>query len=500
MNLSLLYVRVSTKEQAQQGFSLEGQEKECRKFAYNNGFEVEKVFVERGESAKTQNRTELQKLIKYVVENKKKLSSIIIWKYDRLARNLSDQMQLVKKFSSLGITVLSATENNDETSVGRLMRNIIGSFAQYENDLKSERTKNGMMQAVKQGRWCWRAPVGYENDRDDKNKPIIIPSDKSRFIVEAFELAESGLYKQTEILAKLKKKGFKELTKNRLNRILRNPLYAGLIKTPWLQDYIDAIHKPIVSKDMFFKVQLFLNGKRQTITPRVRNHPDFPLRNFIRCPKCGQKLTGGWSTGRKKVRYAYYHCRTKGCSLCVRKEDLETKFYEYLRSFQPNEETLALFEAVILDVWKTRQTERIEEQCRLEKELKALEEKRDKIEELLIEGTFDEDTYKRKSEELKNEILVKRIELNEEKIELNDIEACLNYCKFFLANIADLWANADLALKQRFQILIFPEEIYYEGESFKTARTALIFKELQEKNLAEYSLASPTGFEPVLPP
>jgi len=500
MNNAIVYVRVSTKEQAEQGFSLEGQEKECGKFAYNNGYEVDKVFVERGESAKTQDRTELQHLIKYAVENKKKLSFLIVWKLDRLTRNLLDQMELVNKFSSFGIRVLSATENNDQNSSGRLMRNIIGSFAQYENDLKSERTKNGMMQAVKQGRWCWRAPVGYKNNRDDRNRPIIIPSDKSRFIVEAFELGESGLYKQTEILEKLKNKGFKELTKNRLNRILRNPLYAGLIKTPWLPDYIDAIHKPIVSKDTFFKVQLFLDGKRHTITPRVRNHPDFPLRCFIRCPKCGQKLTGGWSTGRKKVRYAYYHCRTKGCSLCVRKEDLETQFYEYLRSFQPNEETLALFEAVILDVWKTKQTERIKEQCRLEKELKALEEKRDIIDELLIKGAFDEDTYKRKSEESKNEILVRRIELNEEKIELNDIEACINYCKFFLANIADLWANADLALKQRFQILIFPDKIYYEGESFKTARTALIFKELQTKNLAEYSLASLTGFEPVLPP
>ena len=86
----IIYSRVSTKEQAEQGYSLEAQEKECQKSASNNGFEVDRVFVERGESAKTQNRTELQKLIKYAVENKRKLSSMVIWKYDRLARNLSD--------------------------------------------------------------------------------------------------------------------------------------------------------------------------------------------------------------------------------------------------------------------------------------------------------------------------------------------------------------------------------------------------------------------------
>lgn len=77
---AIIYCRVSTKEQAEKGYSLEAQETECRKFAINNSFEVDKVFVERGESAKTQDRTELQKLIKYAVENRKNLSSLIVWK------------------------------------------------------------------------------------------------------------------------------------------------------------------------------------------------------------------------------------------------------------------------------------------------------------------------------------------------------------------------------------------------------------------------------------
>jgi len=102
---AIIYCRVSTVEQAEKGYSLEAQERECRKFAENQSLEVEKVFIERGESAKTTDRTELQKLIKYSVENKKSLDALIIWKYDRLARNLSDQTELVKHFSSLGIRV-----------------------------------------------------------------------------------------------------------------------------------------------------------------------------------------------------------------------------------------------------------------------------------------------------------------------------------------------------------------------------------------------------------
>ena len=84
---SVIYTRVSTIEQAEKGFSLGGQEKECRRFAQQNSFEVVKVFVERGESAKTQDRTQLLKLIKYAIENKKHLSCLVVWKLDRFARN-----------------------------------------------------------------------------------------------------------------------------------------------------------------------------------------------------------------------------------------------------------------------------------------------------------------------------------------------------------------------------------------------------------------------------
>src|SRR5688500_16811469 len=110
---AIIYCRVSSKEQVK-GYSLEGQEKDCRKFACDKGYAINKVFIEKGESAKTQDRTELQRLIKYCVENKKTLSFVIIWKYDRLARNLTDQTELIKNFSSLGIRILSATENNEE--------------------------------------------------------------------------------------------------------------------------------------------------------------------------------------------------------------------------------------------------------------------------------------------------------------------------------------------------------------------------------------------------
>ncbi len=201
---AIIYCRVSTKEQADQGFSLDGQEKECRTFAENNDYEVENVFIEKGESAKTQDRTQLKNLIKYCVKNKKEISCLIVWKLDRLTRNVGDYAELTKHFASLEILILSATENNEDNSTGKLMRNIISSFAQYENDVKRDRTITGMKRAIEDGRWAWRAPIGYKQTRDDLKKPLLVPTDESIFVIEAFELANARLHTQVEIVPKIK--------------------------------------------------------------------------------------------------------------------------------------------------------------------------------------------------------------------------------------------------------------------------------------------------------
>ena len=484
----IIYSRVSTKDQADTGYSLEAQRKECTKFALNNDFQVDKVFTERGESAKTQDRTQLLKMIEYSVKHKKKLSALIIWKYDRLARNLGDQTELVKNFSMLNIRVLSVTENNEESSIGKLMRNIIGSFAQFENDKNSERTIIGMKQAIQEGRYCWPAPIGYSNSRDKFDKAILILNDESKYIEDAFLLAEKGIYKQTDIVNQLKKKGSKRINNGLLNRILRNPIYCSLIKTKWFSEPIPAKHTPIISQELFYKVQAILDSKKPNIKPQLRNHPDFPLRNFLRCDKCGEKLTASWCKGRSK-KYPYYHCRTKGCSLNVRKDKLEEEFYQYLKTFQPEEEILKLFEEVVLDVWRTKNKESFLEVQRLEKELKESKKNRERIKELIIKKTFNDKEYKEEIQKVNNDIMVIQIEINENKIDADDSESCINFCKYFICNVADLWQSAELNLKQRFQKLIFPEKLLYNKGRFRPTKIALIFKAFDGKSSPNYCQA-----------
>ena len=182
----------------------------------------------------------------------------------------------------------------------------------------------------------------------------------------------------------------------------------------------------------------------------------------------------------------------------IKKEELESKFYEYLKLFEPTEETLKLFEETVIDVWKSLQSEQVKTHALLEKQLRELEEERKAAEKLAMKGVFSEEVYKRQSEEIENKLLVKQVELNEAKIEINDMEACLNYCKYFLTHFADLWLSADLDSKQRLQTLIFPAKVTYNKDgTLGTTVTASIFKQLDGKVSRESEVVAPTGFEPV---
>lgn len=148
-----IYTRVSTKEQVE-GYSLTYQEKLCKEYCDHEGWEVVKVFQEMGESAKTADRTQLLNLLKYVQENKGRLDVVLVHKLDRVARNLENHVAIRATLAKSNVMLRSVSENINETSQGRLVENIFATFAQFDNDLRSERTISGMREKLSQGLWA----------------------------------------------------------------------------------------------------------------------------------------------------------------------------------------------------------------------------------------------------------------------------------------------------------------------------------------------------------
>ncbi|MFA5366129.1 MAG: recombinase family protein, partial [Candidatus Bathyarchaeia archaeon] len=171
---TIIYCRVSTKEQVEEGLSLQNQEKACIDYAEKKGFIKDKIFIEEGESAKTQLRTQLLALLDYCKENTGKIDALIVWKLDRFSRQTSDHFALKALLAKYGVRIYSVTEPIDETPQGQLMETVLAGFAQFDNDIRSERSTIGMRDRINEGRWVWKAPIGYLNSKDAFSNPILV--------------------------------------------------------------------------------------------------------------------------------------------------------------------------------------------------------------------------------------------------------------------------------------------------------------------------------------
>ena len=206
----VIYLRVSSEEQAKHGFSIENQKKDCLKFAEQKGYHVVKIFVDDGKSAKDLNRPEAQDMISFCSKSKNNIDAIIVWRLDRISRNTIDFHGVIRPFlMKHNINLLSATEPNNDTIEGELMRNIGIDFAEYERKLIGVRTLAGMKQKASQGQYPHKAPIGYKNiTKTDGSKTIIIDENKAFYVKQAFNLYDSGMYSLRSLTQKLNNEGF----------------------------------------------------------------------------------------------------------------------------------------------------------------------------------------------------------------------------------------------------------------------------------------------------
>jgi len=492
---AVIYTRVSSADQVKEGYSLPEQEIFCRKFAEKEGYDVIKVFVESGESAKTSNRTQLKKAIEYCIKNKNSVDALIIKRLDRFARNLEDQIELVKQFKKYGVKVLSATETNEDTATGKLMRNIIGSFSQYENDIKSERVTAGMKQAFSEGKWQWRPPKGYIKDYPNRS---IMPDPKTAHLVKkAFELFSTGNYEQVQIISILKKDGL-SLKANHLCRMFKNQLYCGyMVKKEWFEEPIKGSFEPLVSEKIFYQVRDILEGRKPQITAYKRNNPLFPLRLFVTCPNCNQPLTGSQSRGRKDKKYPYYHCYNKDCNINFRipKDRLENKFVSYLKRIRPNNDILSLFKAVVADVYNTNIHEQAKYITSLNSKLEELKGTKGRLIDLYVEGKINEDDYKFKSDSLQINEQSLKAELITSELPRDDFDNCLEYACKWISRVDKFWLESDLNTKQRVQKMIFPKGITYDTDKFRTTEKSCLFTIIGALSAPTIKMVLPGEFE-----
>lgn len=184
--LTVAYCRVSTDEQAAEGFSIEGQAEKLRAYATLHDLGEVVVVSDPGLSGKNMERPGLQQLLDMVDQGH--VSNVLAWRLDRLSRNLGDLILLADRFGQADVSLHSFTEKIDLSSAtGRMFYNILGSFAQFYREQLSENVRMGMAQAMRQGRWCNRPPTGY-----DLVDGLLVPNDDASTVRRVFRMRGEG--------------------------------------------------------------------------------------------------------------------------------------------------------------------------------------------------------------------------------------------------------------------------------------------------------------------
>jgi len=178
------------------------------------------------------------------------------------------------------------------------MEGVLAAFAQFDNDRRSDRTRAGMKAALELGRWVFLAPLGYLNAPRAIGKSLMADPERAPLVRRAFEEYSTGRFTKEQLLKQTRAWGLtnrrnRPLTSQAIGTLLRNRLYAGIVDVP---EYGVRAKRgdfePLISDELFYRVQSVLAGRVAATTPQQRAHPDFPLRAFVRCVSCGRGLTG----------------------------------------------------------------------------------------------------------------------------------------------------------------------------------------------------------------
>lgn len=474
-----IYVRVSSKEQLE-GSSLETQERICTEYALRTGYEIVKIFVEKGESAKTTDRTELKLLLEYVAKNHKHLDAIIVYKVDRLARNSLDHAQLKVFFMKYGVRLISATENLEDTPVGRLMETQLAGFAQFDNEIRTERSVGGMTAAVKAGRYVWPAPLGYINTggRGTSNLAQDDP-ELVRLVRKCWEYIDTG-YTPEEARKAITKDGLRgksggPISKSNFARMLRNRIYKGMIEKFGLS--VVGNFKPIVESELFDRVIDKLDGKAKNVPIYKKDHIDFPIRGIVLCHKCGRRLTASWSKG-NGGKFPYYRCIY--CKKVNYKRDddkkgnegMETKFIKLLKTYSYKPEFKeALIKAIELNL-EDRNKGNKKKIAEIEKELVSLKAKEKQIAEKNFAGVLSDALAKELLDENEQKASNLSLDLHNYQENTEEVMKVVRHSISILEDISGAWMRADLEVKKRFQKFIFPQGLTFDGAKFATIKLA----------------------------
>ena len=504
---AIIYTRVSTDEQASKGYSLRDQEARLREYCTRTGRDVAAHYQDDA-SAKSFDRPGFDELLTYVRQHPG-VDELLIQKWDRFSRDHRLALNMIDELDRLGVRVQAIEQPIDlDIPEQRMMLAVYLAAPEVENRRRSLNTKVGMRRALHEGRWCSMAPYGYSNTRDERGQPIIEPNDMAALVHEAFELAATTDLAVSEILVRLRKKGFKR-SRSQMYALLKNPIYKGYIRIPAWRDepeeLVRGLHESIVAPDVFDRVQEVRFDAPQQKQPKSRGgvREELPLRGHMVCPTCSTKeepsvITGSISRG-NGGKYAYYHCQ--GCDdYRVRADEVHEAMPPFLQGLQLDPAVADLYRSMVTDMERGDLADGKREAKRIKTRIAEIDTKLLRNDEFFVEGTIEKDSYTR----LKADLIARRAEAEAELAKAERIvltsAADVRQAADLMEGLPAIWLAArqgDPTAAYDLIGSIVPEGIAFEAGSIRTPFGASIIGLFGPKTQnADSHLGSASGVVP----
>ena len=406
-----LYIRVSTEDQAREGFSLPEQEKRLRAMCEYKGYEIYKLYKDAGISAKTGNyRPAFEELLQDIRD--KKCNTIVVLKLDRLTRSVYDMEGIMKFLDENNAYLDCANEEiNTTNSSGKMVARLLTTVSQNEIERTSERTKVGLAGAIKEGHIPARAPLGYKHI-DKKLVPDPLTKD---IVIRIYNLYFEGksyfniasIFNEEKVLDKT------NWCDTGILRIISNEVYKGDYvhgKRTNHPTYYKDVVEPIISKELWESCQV---QKKKNQRNYMRTQTYIFLQK-LKCPKCGRILAGGASHKIKSDKWYFYY-RCEKCKNNIHEDKIEEKIKVLLADILEYDNVVNEF---FLPVLKSKVDNPKEI---LEKELNSLNNKKERIRKAYIDELFTEEEFKEESKLIDNqiEIINSKILENSQSEQLN---------------------------------------------------------------------------------
>ena len=401
-----LYIRVSTEDQAREGFSLPEQEKRLRAMCEFKGYEVYKVYEDAGISAKTGNkRPGFDELLQDIKD--KKCNTIVVLKLDRLTRSVADWEKILTFLEENEAFLDCANDDINTTNAnGKMISRILTSVSQQEIERTSERTKIGLAGAIKVGHIPHQAPLGYKRV-DKKLIPDIATKD---IVIRIFDMYHNGLsYKKiSNILNEEKVLGKTNWHDSTIVGILQNEIYKGDFvhgKRTKHPTYYSDVVEPIISKEMWEECQV-QKKKNSRSYQRTLN---YLFLQKLKCPKCSRILGGKATTKKNGNSYFYYYCND--CKLTIKENIVETFISEFI-------DDIVDYDSVVNQFFLPMIKQKVENPKEdIEEEIKKQKDKFKRIREAYINEVFTLEEYDLERKKVE-------ITLDELETKLTETEIC----------------------------------------------------------------------------